>query len=1153
MELLEQALDHSVQLYSLKPPTGKEFLDIETFLEYTLTKIKKTLAYVNKHHVFFKCQLVLQVVLRKFDHDNEHWVYNEPYFNSQSFKFNHLDVLNDQLIDASHEIISSFESYIHRGSGWRLFEIIQLQLRLYEFKPFSGAGGKNQLPQYIRNKKACLSIECLQDSCFLYCILAHMFPVKCHPERGYHYRRHLQHLNTDSVHMPVTLDMIPSFEKTNPKLSINVLKYEKKKFCSIFTTRNKHSKIKINLLLYKGHYYLIRNLSRLLYADLPIKRHKWHICHFCLTRCSSMTKLRSHTLFCQKKLQRQTVPPQGTKIQFADFRNMIKNPFVLYYDTECLLKKVPGDERVKHEHIPISICAFRKSINNKFTTPPVVFTGLNCIEHFLDHLEGELDTIVHILENVNYPISWTRKTRHAFKKAEKCDMCQVVFSSKKPKYADHCHLIKLNNFRMALCNRCNLTYASQNIKHLKVPVIGHCANNYDLHFLISKIKDATKIRVIAKNSERYIALYWLPNRVFIDSYNFLSSSLSELANILSGKKDNNIDYYTAFITSIKSKQTLLKRKGVMPYEYLDHSDKLLEKKLPAKKHFYDTLSAKQIADEEYNHATAIWNSFGCKNMREYLELYLKLDVLLLAAVFESFRDSSFRDFGLDPVLYVSLPSYTFSAMMKFTNVQLECVPCVEMYNFFKKAIRGGLSGVSTRYAKANNIYCREYNPDAPTTNIIGFDLNNLYGWALMNYLPKGNFKWMTKKDICKLNVHSIPRDNPTGYFLEVDLDYPSEIHDSHSAIPLCPEHRRISPEELSPAAVKLSTLCKVKIRQGAEKLIATLYNRNNYVVHYVTLQLYLKLGMKITKIHRIISFDQSPWAAPYIKFNTIKRQQATNAFESSLYKYLCNSLFGQLLRNEFKNTDYKLVHSPEYFRRLAAKTTFHSCQKINSNLVGVQMNRDEVLCRKPIYAGVTVLDISKEHFYKFHYNFMQRLYPTDHLKYIAGDTDSFIYLCREELHDQNDIYERMKRNSHYFDLSNFYESSGLKCEKNKRRAGFMKDMYAPKVPEIFVGIRSKVYAVEFNDGKADKKVKGLKRSIIATLTMDEFKDCVTKQQTTKHTFYNIGSRRHKVMTRKFTKVGLNPVDDKRYLQDDMISTLAYGHYSISNSNKKMKH
>jgi hypothetical protein len=687
---------------------------------------------------------------------------------------------------------------------------------------------------------------------------------------------------------------------------------------------------------------------------------------------------------------------------------------------------------------------------------------------------------------------------------------------------------------------------------LKVPIVGHCANNYDLHFLVSKIKDATKIRVIAKNTERYIALYWLPNRVFIDSFNFLSSSLSELAKILSEKSNNNISFYTKFITTDKSKQKLLERKGVMPYEYLDHIDKLSVGKLPAKKDFYDTLSARDIAEEEYKHATTIWHAFECKNMREYLELYLKLDVLLLAAVFESFRESSFRDFGLDPALYVSLPSFTFSAMLKFTNVELDCVPCVEMYNFFKKAIRGGLSGVSTRYAKANNEYCRDYDPNAPTTNIIGFDLNNLYGWALMNYLPKGNFKWMSKKAICKLDVHSIPRDNPTGYFLEVDLDYPREIHDSHSAIPLCPEHRRISPEEWSPAAIKLAALCKVKVRQGAEKLIATLYNRKNYVIHYVTLQLYLKLGMKIRRIHRIISFDQSPWAAPYIRFNTIKRQQATNTFESSLYKYFCNSLFGQLLRNEFKNTDYKLVHSPEYFRQLAAKTTFHSCQRINPNLVGVQMNRDEVLCRRPIYAGVTVLDISKEHFYKFHYNFMQRLYPTNHLEYIAGDTDSFIYLCREELHDQSDIYERMKKNSHYFDLSNFSNANGMKCDINKRRAGFMKDMYAPMVPEIFIGIRSKVYAVQLNDGKTDKKVKGLKRSIIATLTMSEFENCVTRHKTTRHTFYNIGSQRHKVMTRKYVKVGLNPVDDKRYLLDDTISTLAYGHYSIPNPCKKMK-
>ena len=213
-------------------------------------------------------------------------------------------------------------------------------------------------------------------------------------------------------------------------------------------------------------------------------------------------------------------------------------------------------------------------------------------------------------------------------------------------------------------------------------------------------------------------------------------------------------------------------------------------------------------------------------------------------------------------------------MLKMTGVKLEKIFDIDMYLFIEKGLRGGISYIAKRYAKANNKYMKDYDPKKPSKFITYLDMNNLYGWAMSGYLPYGGFKWL--KNVDNFDVNSISESNSienssTGYILKVHLEYPDELHVVHNDYPLAPEKLAILYDMLSDYCEKIADKYKIKVGD-VMKLIPNLGNKTNYVLHYRNLQLYLSLGMKLTKIHRVLRFKQSDEMKKYINFNTEKEQ-----------------------------------------------------------------------------------------------------------------------------------------------------------------------------------------------------------------------------------------------------------------------------------------
>ena len=223
---------------------------------------------------------------------------------------------------------------------------------------------------------------------------------------------------------------------------------------------------------------------------------------------------------------------------------------------------------------------------------------------------------------------------------------------------------------------------------------------------------------------------------------------------------------------------------------------------------------------------------------------------------------------IDRCHYFSSPGLSWDAMLKMTGIKLEKISDIDKYLFIEKGLRGGISYIAKRYAKANNKYMNDYDPKKLSTFISYLEMNNLYGWAMSEYLPYEGFKWLKTFD--QFDVMSFSEKILIGYFLEVYLKYLDELHELHNDHPLAPEKLAVSSDMLLKYCKKIADKYEIKVGD-MKKLISNVGNKTNYVVHYRNLQLYVSLGMKLTKIHRVLKFEQCDWMKKYIDFNTEKK------------------------------------------------------------------------------------------------------------------------------------------------------------------------------------------------------------------------------------------------------------------------------------------
>ena len=1063
--------------------------------------------------------------------------------------------LYNGMADEIEEEIQKVENA--EGSGYTFVKVIKLVLHVTKWQPLYGSSYM-PLDPYLANKKAIINMKNEDDKCFMWCVLRALYPKDKNSERIDKDLKSKQDIiNMKGICYPVSLNGIKRFEELNPNISISVLGYNKEEGGVLPLQISKHTGCEYDIVLLllkeavtgengeikeKTHYTLVKNKSALITSQKNNHKGKRYVCLNCFNSFNILESLNKHKEYCYKnKCVKTNMPPQNTYLRFNKFLHSEKAPFAVYADFESLIKPLdncdpdPNKSYTKkyQKHEPISfsyyiLCSIDgvyKPVLRKYTqTKP---EDADAMDIFIKWLEEDVKDIANIEPK---EMIFTEEDRKHFNNASDCWICGEKLENDRVR--DHCHFT--GRYRGPAHNKCNLKYR----KPKNISVFFHNLSGYDSHLFIKKIgcsiNKNENIKCIPTNEEKYISFTktivtgQYTNKkgkvkdktfdiVFKDSLKFMSSSLEALVNNLPAFK-NLLKYFTP------KQAELLKQKGFYPYEYMDSEEKFNDTKLPPREAFYSKLSGKGITEKDYEHAGNVWISFKMKTFKEYHELYNITDVLLLADVFENFRDLCLKIYGLDPVYYFTAPQLAWDACLKMTSVKLELLSDEDMLLMFEEGIRGGISIISNRYGEANNKYMRKgFNKNKPSKYLMYLDANNLYGCAMSEKLPTHGFKWLLDREIGKLfNNQVLQVWEKIPCILEVDLEYPENLHDLHNDYPFCPE--------------------RVECKNGVKKLIPNLRDKTKYIIHYKNLIQCLRAGMKLKKIHRGIKFVESEWMKSYIDKNTNLRAMAKNNFEKDFFKLMNNSVFGKTMENLRNRVDVRLVNTKEKLRKLVAKPNFKSRKIFNENLVSVHMSKTSLLMNKPIYLGMCILDLSKIIMYDFHYNYIKSKYA-DKAKLLFTDTDSLMYEIETE-----DFYKDISGDvKDRFDTSDYPENhpSGIPTGENKKVLGMMKDEVAGKIIKEFVGLRSKLYSFVMDDGRETKKCKGIKKQVVeSSIRHEHYKTCLTTGKELLRKQNILRSYDHEVYTEEVNKVALSALDDKRHILSDGMDTLALGHYKI---------
>lgn len=1049
--------------------------------------------------------------------------------------------------------------YEGKGSGWTLSSVDGLLLRFSRYRPLRGSTFI-PLPDEIARKRAVINPKNFNDNnCFEWALLS-KYTKDCRITKKT--LEHRYKFNFSGISFPTPIKEISKFEKNNSDASVNVYGLDSKKTVYPLRITNEEKPNHFDLLYITrngvGHYCYISEFSRLIRSQLTTCTHKVSVCKRCFKHYQGPKRklnLKTHVKDCSKlKPARILMPSEPNDdlsdssniLQFKNHHHSLKLPIVCYADFECLLIKVNEKTSkktvVNNIHEPMSFGIYLvydesmpDSITSYLPNKPYIYRGKNAPAKFMHYIKT-LANLIGDLTSLNVPMSpLTDEERQRFRNATNCELCESEFTLLNPPVRDHCHFT--GKFRNVLCNSCNLKRQSQKF----LPVFMHGSSNYDNHFIVRELGcDSYKIGVIPNTTEKFVTFSKHTQSGitlrFIDTYRFMDRPLSELANNLPKESFNHTKKFFS-----QSELPFVTRKGVFPYNYADSWDKLNEKHLPEKSYFYKGLGDpsmvspenetfpyqyEPIDDSEYEHAVNVWSKFNCTDLGSYSDLYLKIDILLLCDTFENFRTLCIDNYGLDCAHYFSLPGFTFDAMLKYTKVELELLSNYDMYMFIERGIRGGTTTCSKRHACANNKYMKsDYNPNVESSFLMYYDSNNLYGLAMSQAMPINSFKWLSKQKVKKFDVSKVPNDSPVGYICEIDIEYPSNLHDHHNDLPLLPENK-----------------CPPNSKQ--KKLLTTLEDKKNYICHYVNLKQAIQLGMKLKRINRILKFNQSPWLKPYIDWNTDKRTHAQNPFEEDLFKKMNNAMFGKSIENIRKRLNLELVSSQKRMEKLVCKPNFLDRVIYSESLAAVSCSKESILFNKPIYIGFSVLELSKVHMYSFHYNVMKKYFGTK-IRLLYSDTDSLFYeILTDDIYDQMNSPELKQ----YFDTSNYDKNHPCFSMKNKKVLGLFKDECSGKIIVEYIGLRPKLYCYKIFESLVKKKAKGIKNNVVQRgITFDDFKSClldrnsnICKQQTT------FKSKKHVIRTVTVNKIALNARDDKRVTLNDGVNTLAYGHYKLKN-------
>ena len=681
----EKAFNEDYRSYRVN---GRPKMDIETFFGQTRGKLIELIERELKTHNSMQIQMPMWI---RFARDEDRV---ELAFNSRMTSVYRASDLN-QIVDGMiAHMMTQIENPALLNSRLRFDEILFLDIN-FHWLNFTRGNSHLPLPDWLARKKAIINPQNKDDECFKWAVIAVLewSNIKFNPECISNLMKFAGNYDWSGLKFPLAIKDINVFEMNND-ISINVLSAENKDIYICRKGIRRDSEINLLLISEDGklHYTAVKSLSRLLSSSNSKHKHKQYFCNNCLQGFTQELSRDQHYDYCiNNETVRVEMLCKGSTVEFYDGQNQFRVPFMMYADFEAILEPFqspnpdhnqpcakgtapmgPYTSKV-NQHIPSGWCVYSKFMYGEVKDPLTIYRGKDCIEKFCDHIKQEAHRLYHMFpEKPLDPL--TKKQWKRYEKASRCHICFKPFNSKDPKVRDHCHYT--GHYRRPTHSPCNLRYRIPSY----IPMVVHNLSGYDTHRFIKELGKCSKdIGVIAKNKEDYITfsanimvVRYMDKEgnekdkfielQFIHSFKFMASSVDLLTNNLvkGGKKLFGFEDYSEL------QYNLLTKKGIYPYEYMSIWDCFKEVQLPPIEAFYSNLNMTNVSKDDYQHAQKVWKEFGIGNLGDYHNLYLRTDVILLANVFEAFRNTCLEHYKLDPVHFYTSPGLAWKACFRKT-------------------------------------------------------------------------------------------------------------------------------------------------------------------------------------------------------------------------------------------------------------------------------------------------------------------------------------------------------------------------------------------------------------------------------------------------------------------------------------------------------
>ena len=489
-------------------------------------------------------------------------IYKTAFFNGKAKTITKVDDIEPELNMSRQEILNVIDKWVSEGSGWVIDRIGSHYINVTLYKQLNGSSYM-ELPTELRNpKKGLINIKNKDDECFRWCHIRHLNPQTEHPERiKKEDKKMINELNYDGINFPLSQKHYNKVEKQN-SIRINVFGYEDGQPFPIHISKETFED-QMNLLLItkdeKKHYVLIKDFNAFMYNQSKHKERK-HFCMYCLQCFLSERILANHVNNCLtiNGAQAINMPKQGENIlKFNNFHKQLPVPFVIYTDFEAITKKVQGRkqseemEKDKDRRSYTEACQTHEGCgygykviccyDDKYSKYTSIYRGENAVYKFMEKMLEEVEYCKAVIKkHFNKPLVMTEVDEQNFKNMDGCHICGEKYTDKDVRIRDHCHIT--GKFRGSAHQECNLKLRIKP-ENLKIPVIFHNLRGYDSHFIMQQIgeiankhrytnkkgeKQDLNINAIPNNMEKYMAFMLGNHLTFIDSFQFMSSSLDKL-------------------------------------------------------------------------------------------------------------------------------------------------------------------------------------------------------------------------------------------------------------------------------------------------------------------------------------------------------------------------------------------------------------------------------------------------------------------------------------------------------------------------------------------------------------------------------------------------------------------------------------------------